>query len=150
MSGSEVGMMIRRGRMWPAISECIDSGIKVVMITGDYEVTAEAIARKIGLLRLPNPEIINGKKLNELSDREVVKKISERETIFARIAPDQKLRIATMLKKSGFVIAMTGDGVNDAPALKKADIRQWAILERRSQRSFRWFSWMIILLPLCA
>jgi len=105
-----------------AISECIDSGIKVVMITGDYEVTAEAIARKIGLLRLPNPEIINGKKLNELSDREVVKKISEKETIFARIAPDQKLRIATMLKKSGFVIAMTGDGVNDAPALKKADI----------------------------
>lgn len=105
-----------------AIDECILSGIKVVMITGDYEITAEAIARKIGLLRTTNSEVINGKALNALTDEQLIKKIAEKEIIFARIEPQQKLRIATALKESGSVIAMTGDGVNDAPALKKADI----------------------------
>lgn len=111
-----------RADVQKAIDECLSSGIKVIMITGDYEVTAEAIARKVGLLRLPNAEIINGKTLNGLSDAELIKKISEKEVVFARIAPEQKLRIATALKNNGAVIAMTGDGVNDAPALKKADI----------------------------
>ena len=105
-----------------AIDECIKSGIKVIMITGDYEITAAAIARKVGLLKSPNAEVINGKTLDTLSDEELIKKISKEEIAFARIAPAQKLRIATLLKKSGAVIAMTGDGVNDAPALKKADI----------------------------
>ncbi|EKE25823.1 MAG: hypothetical protein ACD_5C00026G0001, partial [uncultured bacterium] len=105
-----------------AIDECISSGIKVIMITGDYEITAEAIAKKIGLLRSTNSEVINGKTLNTLSDDELIEKIISKEIIFARIEPQQKLRIATALKNHGSVIAMTGDGVNDAPALKKADI----------------------------
>jgi len=105
-----------------AIEDCINSGIKVIMITGDYEITAEAIARKVGLLRFSNAEVINGKTLNQLTDDELFEKISKKEVVFARIAPEQKLRIATILKQNGVVIAMTGDGVNDAPALKKADI----------------------------
>ena len=105
-----------------AIEDCINSGIKVVMITGDYEITAEAIARKVGLLRFSNAEVINGKTLNQLTDDELFEKISKKEVVFARIAPEQKLRIATVLKQNDVVIAMTGDGVNDAPALKKADI----------------------------
>jgi len=105
-----------------AIEDCINSGIKVIMITGDYEVTAEAIARKVGLLKSKNAEVINGKTLNQMSDEQVLEKIAEKEIVFARITPEQKLRLATMLKKSGAVIAMTGDGVNDAPALKMADI----------------------------
>lgn len=105
-----------------AIEECITSGIKVVMITGDYEITAGAIARNVGLLRSSSSEIINGRTVDMLDDATLVKKIKEKEVVFARITPEQKLRIATLLKKSGAVIAMTGDGVNDAPALKKADI----------------------------
>lgn len=105
-----------------AIDECIRSGIKVVMITGDYEVTASAIAKKVGLLRRSDAEVINGKTLDQLSDEEIIEKIKEKEIAFARITPEQKLRIATILKDAGAVIAMTGDGVNDAPALKKADI----------------------------
>jgi Ca2+-transporting ATPase len=105
-----------------AIDECINSGIKVIMITGDYEITAKAIARKVGLLRSLNAEVINGKQLNLMTNGQIAKKIKEKEIIFARITPEQKLRIATLLKENGAVIAMTGDGVNDAPALKKADI----------------------------
>ena len=106
-----------------AIEECKQLGIKVIMITGDYEITAEAIAKKINLIgETESYEIINGRKLNELSDNEIYQKISKKDIVFARIAPEQKLRIATILKKNKQVIAMTGDGVNDAPALKKADV----------------------------
>lgn len=105
-----------------AIKECHASGIKVIMITGDYEVTAEAIAKNVGLISDNNYEVISGKMLNTLKDSVLIKKIREKDVVFARIAPEQKLRIATILKNSGSVIAMTGDGVNDAPALKKADI----------------------------
>ena len=105
-----------------AIAECISSGIKVIMITGDYEVTAEAIARKVGLFTSPRALVINGKALDQISDEQLATVIQEKEVAFARIAPAQKLRIATVLKNYGAVIAMTGDGVNDAPALKKADI----------------------------
>jgi len=105
-----------------AIDECIRSGIKVIMITGDYEVTAEAIAKKVGLLKSTNSEVINGRTLDLMSDEELTAKIFQNDVAFARIAPEQKLRIATLLRKNGAVIAMTGDGVNDAPALKRADI----------------------------
>ncbi|MEI7621125.1 MAG: cation-transporting P-type ATPase [Candidatus Moraniibacteriota bacterium] len=105
-----------------AIAQCIRSGIKVIMITGDYEITAKAIARKVGLLKSPHSEVINGQALDKLSDQQLMEKIKSREVAFARIAPAQKLRIASALKQAGFVIAMTGDGVNDAPALKRADI----------------------------
>lgn len=105
-----------------AIMDCHNSGIKVIMITGDYEITAEAIAKNVGLIGDSNYEVINGKTLNTLKDAVLIKKIAEKDIVFARITPEQKLRIATILKNSGAVIAMTGDGVNDAPALKKADI----------------------------
>ena len=111
-----------RADVHKAIDNCLKSGIKVIMITGDYEITAAAIAKKVGLLKLPSAEVVNGKMLDTLSDKQLMDKIIEREVAFARITPEQKLRIATVLKQNGAVIAMTGDGVNDAPALKKADI----------------------------
>ncbi len=122
-----VGMMAMidppRQDVKEAIAECKSLGIKVIMITGDYEVTASAIAKNINLIRDEDGyEVINGKKLNELDDGEVYKKIIKKDIIFARIAPEQKLRIATILKNNKQIIAMTGDGVNDAPALKKADV----------------------------
>lgn len=114
-----------------AISSCKKLGIDPIMITGDYAVTAEAIAENIGLINgssastmeaeLPSP-VISGKELNNLVDTQVYKLIRNGVCVFARITPEQKLRIATILKENGETIAMTGDGVNDAPALKKADI----------------------------
>ena len=124
-----VGMMAMidppRANVGSAIVECRDLGISVVMITGDYEITARAIAENIGLISkqdAKNNLVINGKELDTLKDKELYQRIKNGSCIFARIAPEQKLRIATILKKNGEVIAMTGDGVNDAPALKKADI----------------------------
>ncbi|NTU66787.1 MAG: cation-transporting P-type ATPase [Candidatus Moranbacteria bacterium] len=123
-----VGMMAMidppRADVGSAISECVNLGIKVIMITGDYEVTARAIAEKIGLVKSEkNKEVvINGRTLDTLSDKNVYTSIKNGTCVFARIAPEQKLRIAGILKKYGETIAMTGDGVNDAPALKRADI----------------------------
>ena len=105
-----------------AVHECIESGIKVVMITGDYELTAGAIAKSVGLIKNETAEVISGKMLDKMNDQKLWKIVSSKEVVFARIAPAQKLRIATVLKNNGAVIAMTGDGVNDAPALKRADI----------------------------
>ena len=124
-----VGMMAMidppRANVGNAIAECRNLGISVVMITGDYEITARAIAENVGLIsgdEIKNNLVINGKTLDTLKDKELYQKIKNGACVFARIAPEQKLRIATVLKKYGEVIAMTGDGVNDAPALKKADI----------------------------
>jgi magnesium-transporting ATPase (P-type) len=103
-----------------AIRDCQNLGIKVIMITGDYEITAKAIAKNVGLDSAE--AAISGKELNSLTDMELFARIKKGACVFARIAPEQKLRIATVLKKYKQVIAMTGDGVNDAPALKKADI----------------------------
>ncbi|NTU99115.1 HAD-IC family P-type ATPase, partial [Candidatus Falkowbacteria bacterium] len=122
-----VGMMAMidppRKNVNEAILKCKQLGVKVIMITGDYEITAEAIAKNIGLIDKPGTfEIINGRQLDKLSDSEIYSKTKEKEVVFARISPEQKLRIATILKDNGEIIAMTGDGVNDAPALKRADI----------------------------
>ncbi|MCX6762249.1 MAG: cation-transporting P-type ATPase [Candidatus Moranbacteria bacterium] len=125
-----VGMMAMidppRHDVAEAIKECRESGIKVIMITGDYEVTARAIAENVGLIsqsaRFKTESAINGKNLSLLSDQKILEEIKNGTSVFARITPEQKLRIAGILKKSGAVIAMTGDGVNDAPALKRADI----------------------------
>ncbi|MFZ2188673.1 MAG: cation-transporting P-type ATPase [Candidatus Moraniibacteriota bacterium] len=124
-----VGMMAMidppRANVGSAIAECRNLGISVVMITGDYEITARAIAENVGLVGKKEAKsslVINGKELDILKDRELYQKIKNGVCVFARIAPEQKLRIATVLKRNGEVIAMTGDGVNDAPALKKADI----------------------------
>ncbi|HLJ21427.1 MAG TPA: cation-translocating P-type ATPase [Stellaceae bacterium] len=101
-----------------AVRECHTAGIRIVMVTGDYPVTARAIARQAGLAV---DEIVTGAELDELTDDALAVRVRTA-TIFARIAPQQKLRIVIALKAAGEVVAMTGDGVNDAPALKAAHI----------------------------
>ena len=102
-----------------AVQECYRAGIRVVMITGDYPVTAQSIARQIGL-RNANL-VITGAELERVDDAELRRQVRSA-NIFARVVPEQKLRLVTALKANGEVVAMTGDGVNDAPALKAADI----------------------------
>ena len=98
-----------------AIEKCKTAGIKVIMITGDHEITAKAIAKELGL----DGKSINGNELDKLTNLE---KIVEEVVVFARVNPEHKIRIVDALRKKGHIVAMTGDGVNDAPALKKADI----------------------------
>jgi P-type Ca2+ transporter type 2C len=102
-----------------AVQECYAAGIRVAMITGDYPGTAQAIASQIGLT--PRDVVITGPELDNLSDAELQKRIGN-VNIFARVMPEHKLRIVNALKASGEIVAMTGDGVNDAPALKSANI----------------------------
>lgn len=115
-----VGMMDPpRSEAKKAVQTCIRAGIKVVMITGDHEDTASAIAKEIGILT--NGKVLTGSKLDKLSDAEF-QSIVEDIQVYARVFPEQKVRIVEALKEKGNVTAMTGDGVNDAPALKKAAI----------------------------
>jgi Ca2+-transporting ATPase len=102
-----------------AIEECYAAGIRVIMITGDYPATAQNIGRQIGLRSVE--EIIAGSELDSMSDAELEARV-RKTAIFARVVPEQKLRIVDALKASGEIVAMTGDGVNDAPALKSAHI----------------------------
>ena len=102
-----------------AIRECYTAGIRVVMITGDYPGTAQSIARQIGLM--PNDRFITGPELDRMEDSELQQQIQS-VNIFARVVPEQKLRLVNALKANGEIVAMTGDGVNDAPALKSAHI----------------------------
>ena len=104
-----------------AVEKCYHAGIRIIMITGDYGLTAETIARRIGIIRGPQVRIITGVDLDALTD-EALKEALRDEVIFARAAPENKLRIVRVLQELGHVVAVTGDGVNDAPALKKADI----------------------------
>ncbi len=102
-----------------AVAQCGRAGIRVIMITGDYPSTARSIGDQIGLPH--NGTVITGKEIAAMSDDELIHAIGK-VSIFARVVPDQKLRIVQALKANGDVVAMTGDGVNDAPALKAADI----------------------------
>ncbi len=105
-----------------AIAECRKLGVSVVMVTGDYETTAKAIAGKAGFFSEgTEPLSVSGTVFDTLRDDEILA-IVRQDAVFARIAPEQKLRLATVLQSGGEVVAMTGDGVNDALALKKADI----------------------------
>ncbi len=108
-----------------AVKQCHTAGIQVKMITGDHALTAAAIARQIGIARHPNgdrlPEAMSGRDLAMLSD-EALPDVAEQVSVFARVTPEQKLRLVRALQGRGHVVAMTGDGVNDAPALKQADI----------------------------
>ncbi len=105
-----------------AIQKCREAGIKVIMITGDHPHTAKAIAKEIGLIKSDNPVIIPGDQLRRMSNTVLQISLDSPEIIFARVAADQKMRIVGALKKKRQIVAVTGDGVNDAPALKKADI----------------------------
>lgn len=104
-----------------AIRKCHEAGIKVIMITGDASRTAVAIAKEIGLVT-GNPVVIEGNEFIRMNDKELGEKLSEKEVIFARMTPKHKMRVVSVLQEEGEVVAVTGDGVNDAPALKKADI----------------------------
>ena len=102
------------------IQKAIESGIKIKMVTGDYQKTAEEIGRQLGF-EISESNSIDGDELEKLSEKELTRRV-EKIIIFSRITPSQKLRIVNALQKNGEIVAMTGDGVNDAPALKKADI----------------------------
>lgn len=103
-----------------AIRICKNAGIRPVMITGDYKDTAEAIARELGMID-ENSKVLTGTELDAMSDEELIS-VANQVSVYARVSPIHKLRIVDAIKQNNHIVAMTGDGVNDAPALKKADI----------------------------
>jgi len=102
-----------------AVQSCRDSGIKPVMITGDHPLTAQAIARELGILQ--KGRVVTGIELDQITDEALERDIEDID-VYARVSPAHKLRVVSAFQKRGHVVAMTGDGVNDAPALKKADV----------------------------
>ncbi len=104
-----------------ALRRCKNAGIRVIMITGDYELTARCIAQQAGIVSTPNTRIVTGYELKQLADAELEAVLGD-EVIFARTSPEDKLRIVQTLQRLKHIVAVTGDGVNDAPALKQADI----------------------------
>jgi Ca2+-transporting ATPase len=111
-----------RAEVPQAVAQCHRAGISVAMVTGDHALTAVAIGREIGLLTDPSHErVVSGVELERMSDEELDAAVDDIR-IYARVDPEHKLRIVAALKRRGHVVAMTGDGVNDAPALKRADI----------------------------
>jgi sodium/potassium-transporting ATPase subunit alpha len=105
-----------------AIAKCHAAGIKVVMITGDHPVTAEAIAKNVGLADSKSLEIITGDELESLSSTDLSSRLKNPSIVFARTSPVQKLKIVQLFQAEGEIVTMTGDGVNDAPAIKNADM----------------------------
>lgn len=103
-----------------AVKQCRTAGIRPVMITGDHQLTASAIAQDLGIAK-PGDEVLIGRELEAMSDQELETHV-DRVSVYARVAPEHKLRIVRALQKQGEIASMTGDGVNDAPALKQADI----------------------------
>lgn len=109
-----------RPEVVPAVQKARGAGLRTIMVTGDYAATAQAIANEIGILR-PGGRVVSGRELEVMSDAEL-EEVIEHVDVFARVAPNHKVRIVQALRNRGHVAAMTGDGVNDAPALKRADI----------------------------
>lgn len=110
-----------RPEVMEAVKTCRQAGIRMVMITGDYGLTAESLARRVEMLTRPDPLILTGAELDQLNDFEL-QSMLEKEVIYARMAPEHKLRLVAAYQHAGEVVAVTGDGVNDAPALRKADV----------------------------
>lgn len=110
-----------RENVMEAIQRCHDASIRIIMVTGDYGLTAKSIARKIGIVKGADVRVITGDDLANMSDSKLKENLTH-EVIFARVAPEQKYRVVSLLQSLGEIVASTGDGVNDAPALKKADI----------------------------
>jgi magnesium-transporting ATPase (P-type) len=105
-----------------AIGRCRRAGIRTIMCTGDYGLTALAVATQIGLVSGPDAHVVSGVDLDRMDDESLALQLDQPDVLFARVAPEHKLRIARVLQQRGAIVAMTGDGVNDAPALKQADI----------------------------
>lgn len=104
-----------------AVDMCRRAGIRIIMITGDYGLTAESIARRVGIVGAGRPKLVSGAELDTMDDTALQTALAD-EVVFSRVAPEHKLRVVSTLQELGNVVAVTGDGVNDAPALKKADI----------------------------
>lgn len=112
-----------RPEVLPAVRDCHKAGIRIIMITGDYGLTARSIASEVGIVGDEDCRIVKGKELTEMTDYELKELLqSGEDIIFARAVPEHKMRIASVLEDMDEIVAMTGDGVNDAPALRKADI----------------------------
>ena len=105
-----------------AVKKCNQAGIRIVMITGDYGLTAESIARQVGIFGSETSNVIDCSHLDALADSELSERLEAKHLVFARASPQHKLRIVSLLQHRGEIVAVTGDGVNDAPALKRADI----------------------------
>ncbi len=120
-----LGLMAMQDPPRPEVTEAVrvfrQAGIRMVMVTGDYGLTAESFARRIEMLETPDPTILTGAELDQM-DNNGLKAALDKEVIFARMAPEHKLRLVAALQERGEVVAVTGDGVNDAPALRKADV----------------------------
>ncbi|MBI4426620.1 MAG: HAD-IC family P-type ATPase [Candidatus Kerfeldbacteria bacterium] len=122
-----LGLVGIRDQVRPEARDTVEAaraaGIRVIMLTGDYRVTAVAVAREIGILAAGHDDraVLDGRDLDRLSDRELSQRLSQA-VVFSRVSPEQKLRIARLLKRGGQIVAMTGDGINDVPALTEANI----------------------------
>jgi magnesium-transporting ATPase (P-type) len=131
MPGEEHGMLLTglvglddppRPEVPDAIARCDAAGIRVIMVTGDHPHTAAAIAREIGLMKGAEPVVVTGDELSRMSPAQLQLALDAKDVLFARVAADQKMLIVDALQQKGDTVAVTGDGVNDAPALKTADI----------------------------
>ncbi|HET6793355.1 MAG TPA: cation-transporting P-type ATPase [Acidimicrobiales bacterium] len=112
-----------RPEVTDAVAACRRAGIRIVMVTGDYGLTAEAVARRVGIVAGERPVVVDGGRLDAMDDSALRQVLGgEQQVLFARVRPEHKLRVVTALQDMGEVVAVTGDGVNDAPALKRASI----------------------------
>jgi magnesium-transporting ATPase (P-type) len=111
-----------RPKVEAAVREARSAGIRVIMLTGDHELTAYSIARKVGIITSKDQSVVTGQEINEMSESDLEAIFAKGECVFARISPEQKLRIVHVLKSMGEVVAVTGDGVNDSPALIEANV----------------------------
>jgi P-type Ca2+ transporter type 2C len=120
-----LGLMAMMDPPRPEVARAVkilnQAGIRIIMITGDYGLTAESLARRVGILTTQNSTIVTGAELDQLNDVEL-QSLIQQEVLFARMAPENKLRLVAAFQALGHVVAVTGDGVNDAPALRKSDI----------------------------